>query len=206
MQRLLLAVEAKARVTGPDGLEKLLRVWLDYNRVAGQAPATNAGRKYTELRRLCESGPVTVWLVATGARWCLRATWEANGITFTANQPPMYRSVESATARGRRVLWSRPYDPSLHSAATRGPAGRCSWPCDEPAVWSTRLGPRPRSRCAEPTIDASRTSTADSSSYPQRKAALCLLLKANRSGPASRLDIHRQDRLSGGLYEDRLAA
>lgn len=135
----MLAVEAKARVTGQDSLEKLLRAWLQYSDAGGLAPTTNAGRKYVALRRLCESGPVAVWLVAAGARWSLRATRAGNGIAFTTGQRLVYEEIEDATAAGRKVLWSRPYDPALHGHASRGTVGRCSWFCDEPAVLSTRV-------------------------------------------------------------------
>ncbi|MCO5999823.1 hypothetical protein [Actinoallomurus rhizosphaericola] len=137
--RVVLAVEAKARVTGQDSLEKLLLAWLQYNDANGQAPATNAGRKYLALRRLCESEPVTVWLVAAGARWPLQATWTPNGIDLTTHEPPSYDGLAGAGSDQRAVLWSRPYDPALHGHKGRGASGRCSWFCDAPAVWSTRV-------------------------------------------------------------------
>ena len=49
-----LAVEAKARPTGADRLDTMLREWLTYPREVwgDEMPATNARRKYRELLRL----------------------------------------------------------------------------------------------------------------------------------------------------------
>lgn len=57
-------MEAKARVSGPDSLEKLLVNWL---RMAVDPTIdldNNAGRKYRDLQRRCETGRLVVWLVA----------------------------------------------------------------------------------------------------------------------------------------------
>jgi len=59
---------AKARVSGPDSLEQLLTSWLGMAR-DHTIDLNNAGRKYRDLLRRCETGPVVVWLVAAGARW-----------------------------------------------------------------------------------------------------------------------------------------
>lgn len=48
--RALLVMEAKARVSGPDGLEKLLTTWLRMARDPTIDLDNNAGRKYRELR------------------------------------------------------------------------------------------------------------------------------------------------------------
>ena len=71
--RVLLVMEAKARVSGPDSLEKLLTIWMSMAGDPGIDMNNNAGRKYRELQRLCRSGRVVVWLVAEGARWTLVA-------------------------------------------------------------------------------------------------------------------------------------
>ena len=62
--RVLLVMEAKARVSGPDSLEKLLTSWMLMAEDPGIDLNNNAGRKYRELQRLCQSGRVVVWLVA----------------------------------------------------------------------------------------------------------------------------------------------
>jgi hypothetical protein len=72
--RVVLAMEAKARMTGPDSLEKLVRSWLTALSDPSTDMKNNAGRKLRELQRLCDAGPVTVWLVAEGARWTMQAT------------------------------------------------------------------------------------------------------------------------------------
>ncbi len=61
--RVVLAMEAKARVTGPDSLQSMVRVWIEAQRDAPLDLGTNAGRMYRELLRLCEGAPVYVWLV-----------------------------------------------------------------------------------------------------------------------------------------------
>lgn len=70
---VVLAVEAKARVSGPDSLEKLLRRLLVLGEASPPEPVANAERKYLQLLRFCESGPVVVWLIASGARWSFLA-------------------------------------------------------------------------------------------------------------------------------------
>lgn len=69
----VLAMEAKARASGQDSLEKLVRSWLEFSRDPTASKDNNAGRKWVELGRLCMHGPVRVWLVADGARWALAA-------------------------------------------------------------------------------------------------------------------------------------
>ena len=80
--RVVLAMEAKARVAGSDSLETMLRVWLRAAHDSQLDLNTNAGRKYRELWNLCASGPITVWLVADGARWTLTAQQTNAGLTF----------------------------------------------------------------------------------------------------------------------------
>lgn len=69
--RVVLAVEAKARVTGPDSLEKLFRSLLVLSKSDPPEARGNAERKYLQLLRFCESGPVVLWLIAAGARWAV---------------------------------------------------------------------------------------------------------------------------------------
>lgn len=74
-----LAMEAKARATGPDSLAKLVMAWRSLARDADADINSNAGRKWRELSRLCAAGPMTVWLVSDGARWTLLARRIMNG-------------------------------------------------------------------------------------------------------------------------------
>jgi hypothetical protein len=86
----VLVMEAKARATGPDSLETMVRAWLASSESPGSSPDTNAGRKGRELRRLCGLGPVAVWLVANGARWTMTATGD---IRLEAAEPPAKATV-----------------------------------------------------------------------------------------------------------------
>lgn len=72
--RIVLAVEAKARVSGPDSLERLLRAFLKRVEDPTAPIDRNAARKYDELVVICREGPVLLWLVAAGARWLFNAT------------------------------------------------------------------------------------------------------------------------------------
>jgi hypothetical protein len=72
-------MEAKARATGPDSLEKLVMAWRSLAHVAEADMNSNAGRKWRELDRLCAAGPMTVWLVSDGARWTLLARRTSDG-------------------------------------------------------------------------------------------------------------------------------
>ena len=74
-----LAMEAKARATGPDSLEKLVMAWRSLAHAAEADINSNAGRKWRELNRLCAAGPMTVWLVSDGARWTLLARRNSDG-------------------------------------------------------------------------------------------------------------------------------
>lgn len=71
--RVALAMEAKARATGPDSLDKLVRSWVRFAADPTADLASNAGRKWQELGRLASAGQVVVWLVAEQARWSLTA-------------------------------------------------------------------------------------------------------------------------------------
>lgn len=138
--RVTLAVEAKARVTGNDSLEKLVRRWLELASSPHRELADNPGRKYRELGRLCEAGPVTVWLVAAGARWSLRATLGGGRIELEPTGQPMHSTVTTADhTTGRRVLWIRPFHADLHRPGTQAAAGQCSWFCNDRALYSVRV-------------------------------------------------------------------
>lgn len=71
--RVMLAMEAKARVAGPDSLEKLVASWIRLGSHPDPDLNHNAGRKWRELARFCGSGLVDVWLVADSARWSFTA-------------------------------------------------------------------------------------------------------------------------------------
>ncbi len=138
--RVTLAVEAKARVTGSDSLEKLVRRWLALTPSPELDLTDNAGRKYRELRQLCEAGPVTVWLVAAGARWALRASLAEGVMELEPAPQPAYTSVNGMEdGSGRQVLWVRPFDARLHQRGTLANKGQCSWFCRERAVHSVHV-------------------------------------------------------------------
>ena len=82
--RVALAMEAKARPTGPDSLEKLVRSWVSFAADPTADLANNAGRKWQELDRLAGDGPVVVWLVADQARWSLTARVWGSGASARA--------------------------------------------------------------------------------------------------------------------------
>ena len=86
--RVCLAMEAKARVSGPDSLEGLLRFWLRALAEPGIDLRNNSGRKLAELRRLCLDGPVIVWLVAEGARWSLWAEMHDDEVVLSPGPAP----------------------------------------------------------------------------------------------------------------------
>jgi hypothetical protein len=73
--RAVLLMEAKARISDQDGLAPLLRSFIKY--ADGPEPpkaVDNHSRKYVELLKRAESGPVILWLVAAGARWAFTAS------------------------------------------------------------------------------------------------------------------------------------
>lgn len=95
----VLLMEAKCRATdsrsSADTLEKLLRLWLAYSREGPPARGSNAANKYLYLRERVMDGPVTVLLVAAGARWWLRATGRGDAVVFDEASPLEYRSSAS---------------------------------------------------------------------------------------------------------------
>lgn len=138
--RIVLAVEAKARMTGADSLAKLLRAWV-LTAIARSVPAAdNAGRKYAQLQALCAAGPVLVWLVAAGRRWAFRAVDAAGHPDLTPIPDVSYeRAVAPVEPVGRQVLDVRPYDPALHRTATLASSGQCSWFCTNSAAYTVRV-------------------------------------------------------------------
>lgn len=79
--RTALAMEAKARVSGPDSLSSLLDSFIKFGSEAvPPLPTDNHSRKYVELLRLTEAGPVVLVLVAAGARWTLTAVRDGNQV------------------------------------------------------------------------------------------------------------------------------
>ncbi|WP_282703854.1 hypothetical protein [Streptomyces sp. CC219B] len=73
----VLAMEAKARVQGTDGLLELLNSML---RLGANPQASVKGihwRKYAALLDMTAQGPVVLWLVADGARWAFDASMAA---------------------------------------------------------------------------------------------------------------------------------
>lgn len=90
----VLLMEAKCRVTdsrpSSDTLEKLLRSWLSYARDGAPSRGSNAANKYLHLLDRVTDGPVTVLLVAAGARWWLRAARCDDAVVFEEANPLAY--------------------------------------------------------------------------------------------------------------------
>ncbi|WP_405803513.1 hypothetical protein OG729_00520 [Streptomyces sp. NBC_00210] len=70
----VLAMEAKARIHGSDGLLGLLASLLRLGMNRHASAKQNHRRKYTALLNITARGPVTLWLVAEGARWAFDVT------------------------------------------------------------------------------------------------------------------------------------
>ena len=81
-------MEAKARVSGADSLEKLVTSWMLMAEGPNLDTNNNAGRKSRELQRLCRSAMVVVWLVAEGARWTLIAELDDEAVRMTPALDP----------------------------------------------------------------------------------------------------------------------
>lgn len=85
--RTVLAMEAKARVSGPDSLSSLLGSFIKFGSEAQPpSPTDNHSRKYVELLRLTETGPVVLSLVAASARWALTAVRVGNRVELAERQ------------------------------------------------------------------------------------------------------------------------
>ena len=125
--RVLLVMEAKARVSGPDSLEKLLTIWMSRAGNPGLDMNNNAGRKYRELQRLCRSGRVLVWLVADGARWTLVAELVGGALRLIpAPDPTRELCLQTSTPEEQLVDESFPYEARYHRPSSVAAAGRCS--------------------------------------------------------------------------------
>jgi hypothetical protein len=123
---VILAMEAKARPTGPDSLETLVRAWLSFAEDPTLDLASNAGRKWRELTRLCSGGPVAVWLVADGARWDLTAHISPRGgVELTPGTGPSRERIP--TNLEESMLVTVPYDPPFHRPGSLAAEGGCSW-------------------------------------------------------------------------------
>ncbi|MFR0357460.1 hypothetical protein [Streptomyces sediminimaris] len=84
----VLAMEAKARVTGPDGLLELLGSLLRLGEAPKAKAAGNHRRKYAALLDMAVSGPLVLWLVADGARWAFDAESVAGALRLTPRTAP----------------------------------------------------------------------------------------------------------------------
>src|SRR5262249_33561585 len=65
---------------------------------APPAPVDNHSRKYVELLRLTERGPVALWLVAAQARWPVLASRVGSRIEFEPSATVQRSAVLDATA------------------------------------------------------------------------------------------------------------
>jgi hypothetical protein len=79
----VLAMEAKARIAGADGLLELLSSLLRLGANPQAAATGNHWRKYAALLDMTASGPVVLWLVADGARWAFDANTVARTVRLT---------------------------------------------------------------------------------------------------------------------------
>ena len=97
--RIVLAMEAKARIEGQDSLSGLLCSFIRFS-LADYPPNSidNYSRKYVELLRLTETGPVSLLLVASGARWALKAV--RVGPKIDLNEEPSVLRPETIVSGG----------------------------------------------------------------------------------------------------------
>ncbi|MEU8755315.1 hypothetical protein AB0C88_33045 [Streptomyces chartreusis] len=79
----VLAMEAKARVQGADGLLELLNSLLRLGVNPQASVKDNHRRKYASLVDMTAQGPVVLWLVADGARWAFDASMAARTLRLT---------------------------------------------------------------------------------------------------------------------------
>lgn len=84
-------MEAKCRAADPrpsaDTLEKLLRSWVRFAEGGLPTRGANAANKYLYLLEHAAERPVTVLLVAAGARWWLRASRREGVLLFDESGP-----------------------------------------------------------------------------------------------------------------------
>lgn len=108
-ERVVLAMEAKARIDGPDSLHGLWSSLVEFaSRREPPEPKGNHARKYVELLRLAEPGPVVLWLVAAQARWPVLASRVGSRVDFTPFDAVDRSAVVDATARVPPVEQPRP--------------------------------------------------------------------------------------------------
>ena len=109
--RVALAMEAKARVDGPDSLTGL---WQSFIRFRSSdvppEPSDNHSRKYVELLRLTDAGSVVLWLVAAQARWAVLATRVDAHIDFEPFPTVERSEVLAAATPGRAAPSDRKFD------------------------------------------------------------------------------------------------
>lgn len=140
--RVRLAMEAKARASGSDSLEGLLRFWLRALAEPGIDLRNNSGRKLAEVRRLCLDGPVIVWLVAEGARWSLWAEMQDDKVVLSPGPAPTWRSVMDLPSGKQEAAIHEPYpyDATYHRTGSVAAMDRCSQhgldSCKQPPVIS----------------------------------------------------------------------
>ena len=119
-------MEAKARAPGPDSLEELLTSWLGMARDHTIDLNNNAGRKYRDLLRRCETGPVVVGLVAAGARWRLIAKLIDGSVRFAPGADPTPELCRNPAIQEATMHESFPYDARSHRPGSKAAAGECS--------------------------------------------------------------------------------
>ena len=94
--RVALLMEAKARIRGSDSLALLLESFLTFAKQPEPPEAKcNHSRKYVELLKQTEAGPILLWLVAAGARWCFIATRVADRIELEETASPSFSNAEA---------------------------------------------------------------------------------------------------------------
>jgi predicted RNA-binding Zn-ribbon protein involved in translation (DUF1610 family) len=159
--RVVLAVEAKARATGPDSLQTMLVSWITFAAASDDAPATNSGRKYRELLRLCESGPIALWLVAAGARWSFVATANDGRISLVPASTPTYeRVVERPKMPERALEVTQDEFTCPRCGSTDGPRGTkkdrelIALTCEDCGHFWTRVPRQSCKRCGSVDIES----------------------------------------------------
>ncbi len=81
--RVVLAVEAKARVDGPDSLNALRKSFLALQDDPTVTVTGNHRRKWDELVKMAAAGPVELAMVTSGARWAWEAVRAGDGLRLT---------------------------------------------------------------------------------------------------------------------------
>jgi hypothetical protein len=106
--RVVLLMEAKARVDDTNGLAPLLKSFLRYAQFPRPPePTDNHSRKYVELLRQAESGPVLLWLVAAGARWAFTASRRNDRIELEEASDPSLAFVQGISSSHKVPIMKR---------------------------------------------------------------------------------------------------